>query len=806
MKRFFSILIILLLSGIGILALTVFLVMKGVFGPLPSLEQLKNPSLLQASEVLAADGTLMGKYYRVGGNRSNTNFKDISPHVIDALIATEDERFYEHSGIDTRSTLRAVFLLGKAGGGSTISQQLALNLFHDRRASNPVARLIQKIKEYIIATKLEKQFSKQEILTLYLNTVPFGDNVYGIRIAARTFFQKEPSQLKPEEAAVLVGMLKGNSIYNPRLHPEKARNRRNVVLGQMEKNGMLTPAVFSRLKALPLVINYKKLDENNGVAPYLREVLKEELKEALDGLEKPDGSPYSLYEDGLRIYTTINPEMQAYAEEAVAQQMPTLQKALNRQRNIRTGSVWKGREKVLEAQMKASDRWRNLKDEGFKDQVIRQSFNRKVPMRVFSWNEKREIDTSMTPLDSIKYHRQMLQTGFMAMDPQTGAVKAWVGGINYKTYKFDHANLKTKRQVGSTIKPLLYAQAVEELGYLAETPVEDMQQDFGGGRLVPATTTSCRGDTISMGSALAWSRNCATAYIMKQVGPEAFSHFLNRIGLPTNVAPHPSISLGSCDLSLYEMMWAYSIFPGNGISTRPYIISRIEDRNGRVLKNFEPGGQRKEVISEVTAYRMNEMMQGAVTKGTASGLMYRLGATEMGGKTGTTNDNADAWFMGYTPQLLAGTWIGCDDRFIRIESGLGLGSQAARPIWEAFFKKVYANSKLGIKRDAIFNKPPEELLINTDSLVMQELIDAGLMNPQGAPVDENSFGDPTDSRPQDTYEKSTWPAGNQQKKKEISDKKDNSPARDPKIGDPVRTEEPKEKKGLIKKLFGGNKD
>ncbi|MCU7552320.1 penicillin-binding protein [Chitinophagaceae bacterium LB-8] len=778
MKRILTLLIILLLSGLSILALVVFLVMQGVFGPLPSLKQLKNPNLLQASEVLAADSTLMGKYYRVGGNRSNSNFKDISHYVIDALIATEDERFYKHTGIDTRSTLRAVFLLGRAGGGSTLSQQLALNLSTDRRASNLGSRFIQKIKEYIIATRLEKQFTKQEILTLYLNTVPFGDNVYGIRIAARTFYQKEPSQLKPEEAAVLIGMLKGNSIYNPRLHPNAARDRRNVVLGQMEKNGMLSSSTASQLRALPLIINYKKLDENNGVAPYLREVLKEELKDALEGLEKPDGTPYSLYEDGLRIYTTIDPNMQSYAEEAVAQQMPLLQKALNRQRNIRTGSVWKGHAEVLDAQMKASDRWRNLKDEGLSDDEIKKAFKRKVSMKIFAWNDKREKDTLLSPLDSIKYHRQMLQTAFMVMDPQTGAVKAWVGGINYKTYKFDHANLKTKRQVGSTIKPLLYAQAVEEKGFLPETPVEDIQQDFGGGRLVPATTQSCSGDTITMASALAWSKNCATAYIMKQVEPENFTRFLGRIGVPTEVEPHPSIALGSCDLSLYEMMWAYSIFPSGGISTKPYIISRIEDRNGNVLKRFEPGKNRKEVISEVSAYRMYQMMQGTVTVGTAKGLMERLGAAEMGGKTGTTNDNADAWFMGYAPQLLAGTWIGCDDRFIRIESGLGMGSQAARPIWEAFFKKVYADAKSGVKRDAIFNKPPE-LLINTDSLVMKELMDAGMMRTE----DEN---------PEDLNNpKAVMPPNNKENRN-----------RDPKIGESRQPAEQKEKKGILNKIFG----
>ena len=798
MKKTVRVLLVLLLSGMAIFTLVVFLVVQGVFGPLPSMEQLKNPNLLQASEVLAADGTLMGKYYREGGDRSNVDYLDISPHVINALVATEDERFFQHSGIDWRSTLRAVFLLGRSGGGSTISQQLALNLFHERRASNPVARVIQKIKEYVIATRLEEHFSKKQILTLYLNTVPFGDNLYGIRIASRTFFQKEPRDLKPEEAAVLVGMLKGNSIYNPRINPEAAIKRRNVVLGQMEKNGMLTATAANRIKALPLVLKYRKLNENNGTAPYLREVLKDELKEALDELEKPGGGRYSLYEDGLRIYTTINPQMQAFAEEAVAQQMPVLQKALNRQRNIRNGSVWKGHEEVLEAQMKASERWRNFDEEGYSAKEIKKAFKKKVPMKVFAWNSKGEKDTVMTPLDSIKYHRQMLQTAFMVMDPQSGAVKAWVGGINYKTYKFDHANLKTKRQVGSTIKPLLYAQAVEEMGYTEQTLIEDRQQDFGGGRLVPATTTSCRGDTISMASALAWSRNCATAYLMKQVGPEQFTRFLERINLPTNVKPHPSIALGSCDLSLYEMMWAYSMFPGGGQTAQPYIISRIEDRYGNVLKRFDAKRERKEVISEVSAYRVHQMMQAVVTEGTAKGLLQRLGATEMGGKTGTTNDNADAWFIGYTPQLLAGAWIGCDDRFIRIESGLGMGSQAARPIWEAFFKKVYANQKLGIRRDMAFHKPPE-LLINTDSLVMNELMEAGLVGAEGEEgigfMEEGEKGVPGAQMP---YQENTRPKATMPKK---DASKTGIAKKDPKIGEAPQPEE-KEKKGLFKKLFG----
>ncbi|MEI6949013.1 transglycosylase domain-containing protein [Paraflavisolibacter sp. H34] len=795
MKKIFRLFLVLLLGALGTLALIIFFVMKGVFGPLPSLDELKNPSLMQASQVFAADGTLMGKYYRQGGNRSNVNYKDISPYVVDALVATEDERFYRHSGIDTRATLRAIFLLGKEGGGSTLTQQLALNLFHERRATNIASRLIEKLKEYIIASRLEEQFSKQEILTLYLNTVPFGDNIYGIRFAARTFFQKEPLQLKREEAAVLVGMLKGNSIYNPRLHPDKAKERRNVVLGQMEKNAMISATETRRLKALPLVLNYKKLDENNGIAPYLREVLKDEIDDALEGMGKPDGGAYSVYEDGLRIYTTIDPRMQTYAEEAVQQQMPILQAALNRQRNIRSGGVWRGHENVLEAQMRTSERWRHMADEGFTDAEIKKAFKRKVAMKVFSWNGRREKDTLMSPLDSIKYHRQMLQTAFMVMEPQGGAVKAWVGGINYKTWKFDHANLKTKRQVGSSIKPLLYAQAMEELGYRANTTVLDQQQDFGGGRLVPATAQSVSGDTMAMASALAYSRNGASAYIMKQVGPDQFSRFLKRTGLPTKIDPHPSIALGTCDLSLYEMMWAYSIFPGAGVSTRPYIISRIEDRNGKVLRDFDQEKQRQRVISEETAYRMCRMMEGTVTFGTAKGLMDRLGALEMGGKTGTTNDNADAWFMGYTPQLLAGTWIGCDDRFIRIESGLGMGSQAARPLWEAFFKKIYADGRLGIRTDAVFHKPEsiiqEEQQQQSDSSVIQELMDAGLMG----------NGTEGEAHPADTYtipgeDGNRAPNGNNR-----GGRKDRPAGAAPRIGDPH--DQPQEKKkGFFRRLFG----
>jgi penicillin-binding protein 1A len=697
------------LGAVGVFLLLILLILVGVFGRLPGLKALENPSIVQASEVIAADGTLMGRFYSEKGNRSVVTYKDISQNVVNALVATEDERFYDHSGIDFKRTFSAILFLGSRGGGSTITQQLALNLFNGERATNPLSRGIQKLKEYIIAIRLERNFTKQEILALYLNAVPFGDNVYGIRNASKTFFQKEPDRLSPVEAATLVGMLKGNSIYNPRTHPVQAFNRKNVVLGQMEKNDYLTAGEAAKYKAMPIPLNYKKTDENSGYAPYFREaVLKDAAKDALKDLTTADGDPYDIYRDGLKIYTTINPKMQQYAEEAMAQQMPMLQKALNAQGNVKKGTIWKEHPEVLRAAMKNSDRWRNMKEDGVEDDEIQKSFHKAVQMRIFAWNNKRYTDTVMTPLDSIKYHRQMMQSGFMVMDPVTGEVKAWVGGIDFKTYKLDHVNMRTQRQVGSAIKPLLYCQAIEERGMNPNSMVEDVQQDFGHNQLVPATSKSCTGRTVTMANALTWSRNCATAYIMKQVGPAQFANFLNeKLNIPTKIPVYPSIALGACDLSLFEMVWAYSIFAGGGFETKPSYISRIEDRNGNVIKRFDIGSNRKETVSEATAYQMVQMMEGPVTIGTAAGLKDRLGATAMAGKTGTTNDNADFWFMGYTPQLLAGVWVGCDDRFIRIESGAYMGGTAARPVWEAFFKKVYADPALGIRRDAEFSKPAD---------------------------------------------------------------------------------------------------
>ncbi len=682
----------------------------GWIGSMPDLDDIENPSASLASQVYAEDGTLMGKYYIE--DRINVQYKDISKHIIEALIATEDERFYDHSGIDARSLGRAIFYLGSEGGASTITMQTAKNLFTENWSTkNFILRALQKIKEGIIAVKLERNFTKEEIITLYLNTVAYSDNVYGIRNASKTFFQKEPDRVNVEEAAVLIGMLKGATLYNPRRNPKLSLDRRNTVLNQMVRNNYLDAQQAEILKRKPIELNYKKLDETTGLGPYFRMILGEEMKKWCKENTKNNGDQYDLYRDGLKIYTTINPRMQLYAEESVAKHMSYMQKLFNAQANIKTGSIWKGFEPILEQAIKQTDRWKNLKREGLSDEENMRTFYQKVPMRVFAWNNNRGIDTAMTPFDSIKYHKQMLQAGFMVMDPLNGQIKAWVGGIDFKTFKYDHANINTKRQVGSTIKPLLYSLAIEEAGLNPNSPVQDIQQNFGQYGLVPATSKTCTGATIPMAIALAKSRNCASAYIMKQLdntannGAKRFVEFLEKCELKTKIDPYPSIALGACEISLYEMMQAYSMFPGRGFNAKPMYITRIEDRNGNVLATFTP--QRKEVINDVTAYSVIKMMQGVLTNGTGAGIWgYGIpGGLQVAGKTGTTNNNSDAWFMGYTPQYLAGGWVGCDDRFIRFDSKNGEGGRAAMPIWAYFFNKAAADPNCGIDTKLSFVKP-----------------------------------------------------------------------------------------------------
>ncbi|TAG98931.1 MAG: penicillin-binding protein [Sphingobacteriales bacterium] len=684
-----------LLIGWGALILFLILLNLGLFGKLPSLAELENPSMLSSSEIYGSDGTLMGKYYTK--DRTNVKYGDISPNVINALIATEDERFYQHSGIDMRSVARAVVYLGSEGGASTITQQLAKNLLFGQGSRNFFMRVIEKFKEWIVAIKLEKNFTKEEIAALYLNMVSYGDEIYGIRNASRTYFQKEPDRLSVEEAAVLVGLLKGNSIYNPRRNPKAALNRRNTVLDQMVKNNFLSSAEANKLKAQPIDLKYKKMDENAGIAPYFRDVLRDEIKQWCKENKNPKtGEPYNIYKDGLKIYTTINPRMQEYAEVAVFRHMQKLQAVFNQQSNIKTGSVWKSKdgERVLENAIKQSDRWKNMKEDEIPEKEIRASFNVKVPMRVFAWNQRREKDTVMSPLDSIKYHKQMLQTGFLVVDPYNGEVKAWVGGIDFKTFKFDHVNIETKRQVGSTFKPLLYTLGVTN-GYTPETPFPSGPINMGNKVIT--------GSGGPMAICLAYSKNPGAVFLINQLGVQRTVDFAKQCGIESNIPKVPSIALGSADISLMEMVRAYTMFPGRGFNVKPYFISRIEDRNGNVLASFTTRGE--EVISESDAYVMTKMMQGVVDFGTGRAIRGAYGiSSEMAGKTGTTNDNADGWFIGFTPQILAGVWVGADDPFLRLLNTTG-GAQMAMPAYAYFFQELYKDKTLNIDPNAKFVVP-----------------------------------------------------------------------------------------------------
>ena len=698
------------LIAAGIFLLFILMLNFGWIGDMPDLDDIENPTASLASQVYAQDGTPMGKYYLE--DRISVKYRDISPYLLQALVATEDKRFYDHYGIDGEGLMRAVAFLGSQGGASTITMQTAKNLFTDNwGTSNKLLRIVQKIKESIIAIKLERNFTKQEIITLYLNTVPFSENLFGVSNASRSFFQKEPDRLTIEEAALLIGMINAPTKYNPNRNPKLAIERRNLVLNRMAGQKYITEDQAAALKALPLVTNFKKLDENNGLGPYFRSYLGEYMKKWCKEHKKNNGDAYNLYRDGLKIYTTINPRMQLYAEEAVARHMAYLQKEFNKQANIKTGAVWKDFNNQLELAIKQTDRWRNLKREEMEETDIRKTFDEVLPMRVFAWNKNRYIDTIMTPMDSLKYHKQMLQTGFLAVDPFTGEVKAWVGGIDFKTFKYDHVNINTRRQVGSTMKPLLYSLAIEKSGFTPFSIVQDQQQNFEGYGMVPNTPKSCTGQSMPMAQALAESRNCATAYIMKQIngdGNEAAKElvaYLKKSNIQADIQPYPSIALGACEVSLFEMVQAYTMFPGGGYNAQPFFINRIEDKNGNVLESFSP--QRRKVISELTAYSMVSMMEGVISKGTGRSMYsYDIGTQAVAGKTGTTNDNSDLWFMGYTPQILAGAWVGADDRYIRFtDNYFGQGAHGSLPIWAYFMNKVANDPASNLDRNASFVRP-----------------------------------------------------------------------------------------------------
>ncbi len=684
----------LLATGIVLFALFIVAIGFGLFGELPSFRDIEHPKSNQASEVLGEDNRVLGTYFVQ--NRSDISYQEISPNVINALIATEDIRFKEHSGIDFKRTF-TIFLyaiVGKKQGGSTITQQLALNLFSEEgRQKNFLKRILQKFQEWVIAVKLERNYTKEEILVMYLNTVDFGNQAYGIKSAARVYFNTTPDKLTVAQSATLIGILKGISRYSPTRNPDRALARRNTIIGLMAKADMLTPLELEKEKEKPLGLRFSAATVNDGIAPYFRAVLKNDIKRIFQERSiLNNGVPYDLDRDGLKIYTTINYDMQVYAEEAQKEYMKTLQATF--EKSWKGRNPFKGMEMQIEQGVKRSDRYKALQIEGKSEAEIKEDFNTPVKLSIFTW--KGNIDTLMKPIDSVKYYKMLLRNAMMAMDPQTGLVKAWVGGINYEHFKYDQVKMGT-RQIGSTAKPFTYAVAIEN-GYspcfsVLNEPVTI--ETPGSPPWTPRSSGTVPG-YITLQKALALSQNYIAAFLMKQVGPTAVATLAKKMGITSDVPALPSIALGSFDASVYDMVGAYSVFANKGIWTKPTYIVRVEDRNGVVLYSERPIP--RPAMNEEVAYVMTRMLRGVVTNGTGWRLAGRYGVkAAIGGKTGTTQNNSDGWFMAISPQLVAGVWTGCEDRAFHFTSTAGGdGATTALPIFAGFMKRVYANPKLKI--------------------------------------------------------------------------------------------------------------
>jgi penicillin-binding protein 1A len=685
---------------IGIIAfgaILIFSIGLGLFGRLPDLRTLENPKSNQASEVISDDNVVLGTYYVQ--NRSNVRYDEISPNVINALIATEDIRFYNHSGIDFKRTFTVIFynLIGKRQGASTITQQLALNLFSkEGRSKNFIKRLVQKSQELIVAVKLERQYTKEEIITMYLNTVDFGSyNTFGIKSAARTYFSTTPDKLEPEQAAILIGMLKGPSLYNPYRNPERALLRRNTVIENMSKANYISDAEEERLKTIPLKLVFNPSDHNEGSAPYFRAVLKKDIQLTLEenSIYKADGTPYDLDRDGLKIYTTLNSHMQNYAEQSQQEYLKTLQVQFNNSWNGRDPFNFKEAKSLIDQGMRRSDRYQQLKAEGKTEEEILENFKTPARMSVFSW--RGEIDTLMQPLDSIKYYKLMLRNALMSMEPQTGYIRAWVGGTNFTHFKYDQVKMGT-RQVGSTAKPFTYAVAIGNGGFSPCYTVanEPISIDAGDGTVWTPKAYNPIPGNLTLKKALANSQNYVTAYMMKQVGQTAVATLTKNMGITSDVPAVPSICLGSFDASVYDMVGAYSVFVNHGVWTEPIYLLRIEDKNGNVIYERRP--KVKVVLDEQTAYVMTDMLKAVVKEGTGVRLGWKYKLTNpIGGKTGTTQNNSDGWFMGITPELVTGVWTGAEDRAIHFSStNFGEGANTALPIFALYMQKVYADPTL----------------------------------------------------------------------------------------------------------------
>jgi penicillin-binding protein 1A len=683
------------IGAIVIFALFIISIGFGVFGTLPSFRDIEHPKSNQATEIVAEGGKVMGTYFVQ--NRSNVTYPEISKEVINALISTEDTRFMEHSGIDFKRTFTIIFynIIGKKQGASTITQQLALNLFSEEgRQKNTFKRLMQKFQEWVIAVKLERNYTKEEIITMYLNTVDFGNQAYGIKSAARVYFNTTPDKLNVTQAATLVGLQKGITRYSPTRNPERSLARRNTVMSMMVKADLLSPEQYNIEKEKPLGLKFNAGKVSDGIAPYFRSVLKNEVKKIFKerSILKADGTPYDLDRDGLRIITTINYDMQVYAEEAQREYMKVLQAQFSK--SWRGKNPFKGKELQIDQGVRRSDRYKALKAEGKSDEEIEKDFNTPTELNIFTW--KGDIDTLMKPIDSVKYYKMLLRNAMMVMDPQSGYIKAWVGGINYDHFKYDQVKMGT-RQVGSTAKPFTYAVAIDN-GYSPCYTVMNEPVTIevpGSDPWIPRSSGTIPG-SITLQKALAFSQNYITAFLMKQVGPTAVSTLAQKMGITSDVPAYPSIALGSFDASVYDMVGAYSVFANKGVWTEPTYILRIEDKNGIVLYDKRPSVH--PALNEEVAYVMTRMLKGVVQNGTGSRLSWKYGVkAPIGGKTGTTQNNSDGWFMAITPQLVAGVWTGCEDRAFHFASTReGEGANTALPIYAGFMKRVYADPKLKI--------------------------------------------------------------------------------------------------------------
>ncbi len=699
------------------------LISLGWLGFMPSFEELENPKSNQASEIYASDGVLLGKYFIE--NRSNISYEDLSPDLIKALIATEDVRFEQHSGVDLKAIPRVIFgilTFNNKGGGSTITQQLAKNLFPRGESPSFIEVFFVKLKEWVTAVKLEKNYTKDEIMAMYFNTVPFGSNTYGIKTASKTYFSKEPYQLKIEEAALLVGMLKAPSYYNPVRNTERAKNRRNVVLNQMRKYDFITKEQYDSLKMIAIDMkNYQSQDHVSGKATYFREYLRGYLNDWAKEHNKPDGTKYDIYKDGLKIYTTINSKMQQYAEEAVKEHLGGEMQPLffshwkgvrnaPFDRNLKQDEI----DKLMNQAIKRSDRYRNMKKGGSSEKDISQAFNTKIKMRVFTY--KGDRDTIMSPFDSLKYYKYFLLCGLMSVEPQTGYVRAYVGGIDYRYFKFDHVML-SKRQVGSTFKPILYTLAMQEGEFSPCTSVPNVPVSFNladGTIWTPVNSDNDReGEMVTLKWALANSVNYVSAYLMKRYSPEAVIQVARKMGITSEIPAVPSICLGTPDISVYEMTGAMSCFSNKGVHIEPTFITKIEDKNGNIIESFFP--KKNEAFNEATAYLMINLMKGVVEGGTGSRIRYKYKIEpEVAGKTGTTQNNSDGWFMGLTPTLVTGVWVGCEDRSVHFRSiTYGQGATLALPIWALYMRKIYSDKSLKFPTSD-FENPDNELPVEID--------------------------------------------------------------------------------------------